>query len=308
MWYEVQVKTTTEAVEAVSNFLVDIGAQGVVIEDPNDAIYQEGFEGDWDLFDKDEMEFSYEGALLKGYLVGTNLEEKINSLRQRISLLSEFGLDPGEGEVTYAEVKDSDWANEWKKYFKPFRIGDHIVIKPTWETFDAKEDDLIIEIDPGSAFGSGTHETTGLCIELISEVVRADTEVFDIGCGSGILGIAAAMLGAKHVTAVDLDDAAVIATKDNADQNGVGDKFTVKAGNLVDVVEGQADLVVANIIADIIILLAGQIRPYIKEGGQFICSGIILDKLDEVLVALEANGFEVVEVRKKKDWAAILSR
>ncbi len=315
MWYEIKVKTTSESSEAVSNMLYEIGAEGVLIEDPNDPVYTNSKESDWDYIDIEEvkMHLEYDGAVVKCYFDGadvgaSDLEDKLTHLKGRLSQIESFGLDGGPLTVEVKELENTDWNNEWKKHYKPFEVGNRLVIKPSWEEYEATDDRLIIEIDPGGAFGSGTHETTSMCMEMLEENVTADMDVFDIGCGSGILGIAAAKLGAKAVIAVDLDEAAVMTTHENAVRNNVSDNFTVHHGNLMDVVSGKADIIVANIIADIIILLAKDLRTFMKPGGLFISSGIIDDKIDAVKEGLEASGFEIVEVRRRGEWAAILAR
>lgn len=307
-WFELKVKTTSEATEAISNILIELGCEGVAVEDPNDPIFGEGYEGDWDYFDKDEMTFEYEGALIKTYIEDSVMDELIKNLEIRIAQLTEFGLDYGPGTIETTEIFESDWANEWKKYYKPTKIGDHIVIKPSWEAYEPEPGEMIIEIDPGGAFGSGTHETTSMCIEQLDKRVKPDTTVFDIGCGSGILAIAAAKLGAKDVTAVDLDQAAIETSNENVVLNHVESQVRVLHGNLMDVVDGKADIVVANIIADIICLLSETIHQFLHQDSVFIASGIINTKIPQVLAALEANQLEVIEVVEKGEWAAIVSK
>ena len=315
MWYEIKVKTTSEATEAVSNMLYEIGAEGVLIEDPNDPVYTESKESDWDYIDIEEVKrhLEYQGAIVKCYFDGadvgsSDIQSKLTHLKGRLSQMESFGLDGGPLTVELKELENTDWNAEWKKHYKPFEVGNRLVIKPSWEEYQASEERLVIEIDPGGAFGSGTHETTTMCMEMLEENVTPDVDVFDIGCGSGILGIAAAKLGAKSVVAVDLDEAAVMTTKENAERNQVDSRFSVHHGNLMDVVQGQADIVVANIIADIIILLSKDLRQFMKPEALFISSGIIQNKVDDVVAGLEASGFEIVEVRRRGEWAAILAR
>lgn len=307
-WFEVKIKTTSEAVEAITNILMDLGAGGVAVEDPNDPIFGAGYEGDWDYFDKDEMVFEYEGALIKTYLEEEGLDETIAQLEASIQELSAFGIDYGPGTVEKSEVFESDWANEWKKYYKPTRIGDHIVIKPSWEAYEPEPQDLIIEIDPGGAFGSGTHETTSMCIEHLERRVQTESTVFDIGCGSGILAIAAAKLGAEKVIAVDLDENAVVTARENVERNEVLQQVEVLHGNLMDVVKGKADIIVANIIADIICILADYIADFMHEDSVFISSGILVTKVEMVREALLKNNFEIVEVVEKGEWASIVAK
>ena len=183
-----------------------------------------------------------------------------------------------------------------------------MVVKPSWEDYEKQEGDLIIELDPGMAFGTGTHETTSMCIRELENYVDETKTVFDIGCGSGILAIAAAQLGAKEVVAGDLDEVAVKVSKENCEINRVSDKVVVKHGSLFEVVDSKADVIVANIIADIIKILAKDVSKFLKEDGVFISSGIILAKIDEVCEALEENGFEIVKVERLGEWSAIVSK
>ncbi|MEG0854877.1 MAG: 50S ribosomal protein L11 methyltransferase [Terrisporobacter sp.] len=309
-WTEVTVKTTTEAVEAISNILLEERCGGVMIEDPKDFLFQKKNEYDWDYVEEEVFNKSnQEGVLIKTYIPEErNVLELVETIKARISLLPSFGLDIGEGTVCLSNVNESDWANEWKKYYKPTKIGQKIVVKPTWEDYEEQEGDLIIELDPGMAFGTGTHETTSMCIRELEKYVDGSKRVFDIGCGSGILAIAAAKLGAKEVVAGDLDEVAVKVSKENCEENNVSDKVIVKHGSLFEVVDGKADVIVANIIADIIKILAKDVSNFLSEDGVFISSGIILAKIDEVVESLEQNGFEIVEIVKLGEWSAIVSK
>lgn len=309
-WTEVTIKTTTEAVEAISNILMEERCGGVMIEDPKDFLFQKKNELDWDYVEEEVFNKSgQDGVLIKTYIPEErNVLELIETVKARISLLPSFGLDIGEGSASLSNVNESDWANEWKKYYKPTKVGKKIVVKPSWEDYEKQEGDLIIELDPGMAFGTGTHETTSMCIRELENYVDETKTVFDIGCGSGILAIAAAELGAKEVVAGDLDEVAVKVSKENCEINHVSDKVVVKHGSLFEVVDSKADVIVANIIADIIKILAKDVSKFLKEDGVFISSGIILAKIDEVCEALEENGFEIVKVERLGEWSAIVSK
>ncbi|WP_455542309.1 50S ribosomal protein L11 methyltransferase [Intestinibacter sp.] len=309
-WTEVTIKTTTEAVEAISNILMEERCGGVMIEDPKDFLFQKKNELDWDYVEEEVFNKSHQdGVLIKTYIPEErNVLELIETVKARISLLPACGLDIGEGTVSLSNVNESDWANEWKKYYKPTKIGKKIVVKPSWEEYEKQEGDLIIELDPGMAFGTGTHETTSMCIRELENYVDETKTVFDIGCGSGILAIAAAELGAKEVVAGDLDEVAVKVSKENCEINHVSDKVVVKHGSLFEVVDSKADVIVANIIADIIKILAKDVSKFLKEDGVFISSGIILAKIDEVCQSLEENGFEIVKVERLGEWSAIVSK
>ena len=309
-WTEVTIKTTTEAVEAISNILMEERCGGVMIEDPKDFLFQKKNELDWDYVEEEVFNKSgQDGVLIKTYIPEErNVLELIETVKARIALLPSFGLDIGEGSVSLSNVNESDWANEWKKYYKPTKVGKKIVVKPSWEEYEKQEGDLIIELDPGMAFGTGTHETTSMCIRELENYVDETKTVFDIGCGSGILAIAAAQLGAKEVVAGDLDEVAVKVSKENCEINNVSDKVVVKHGSLFEVVDSKADVIVANIIADIRKILAKDVSKFLKDDGVFISSGIILANIAAVCQALEENGFEIVKVERLGEWSAIVSK
>lgn len=313
IWTEITIKTTTEAVEAITNILFENGAEGAMIDDPKDFNFEKTHEYDWDYVEEDILEENRKDDSVK---IKTYVDEKINIMefisiiQEKINLLPNYGLDIGEGKVYSESVDEQDWANNWKKYYKPTRIGEKIIIKPEWEDYSANSDDILIEMNPGMAFGTGNHETTSMCVVNLEKFVKDDSTVFDIGCGSGILGITAAKLGAKKVIGIDIDKIAVDVAKENIEKNNVSSIMSAVEGNLADDIDKniKADVLVANIMADIVILLSKDVKNFLAKGGIFISSGIILDKIDEVSKALEANGFEVIEVQKKGEWACILAR
>lgn len=308
-WTEVTIKTTTEAVEAVTNILYELNVGGVSIEDPKDFKFQKKNEYDWDFVEEEIFNSGYDGVIIKTYITEEkDVTKDIEIIKERIQKLKDFGIDVGEAIVEISEVDEEDWANEWKNYYKPTKIGEKIVIKPTWEEYEKKENDIIVELDPGMAFGTGTHETTYMCIEQLEKYVKNDSKVFDIGCGSGILAIVSAKLGAKEVLAVDLDEVAVKVSNENIELNNVSKNVKAICGNLMEVVSDKADIVVANIIADIIILLSKDIKNFMKEDSIFISSGIIHKKVDEVVKSLEENGLEIVEIQTLGEWNAIVSK
>ena len=223
----------------------------------------------------------------------------------------DLGMDLGKLETRTHAVAEEDWTESWKKAFKPFRLGAHMVVKPSWEAFEAEAGDHIIEIDPGMAFGTGTHETTGMCVELVERYVKPGDRAIDIGTGTGILAIAAACMGANPVLATDLDAVAVRVARENVAVNGYGEVIEVRCGDLLEAVnprEAGADVVIANIIADVIIGLAAPVMPYVREGGVFICSGIAVNRLEDVHAALAAAGYEILESLTRGEWAAVASR
>lgn len=307
---EIRVKTTTEAVEAVSGIFYNMGVSGLVIEDPRDFDFQTKDELAWDYIEEEVFDTGYDGAIVKAYLSEEELQvpEKIEQLRLGVANLTQYGIDIGEGIVEIGEVHQQDWENAWKKYYKPVKVSEKIVIKPTWEDYRAKLGEMIIELDPGMAFGTGTHETTNMCINALEKYVDRNATVLDIGCGSGILSIAAAKLGADTVIGVDLDPAAVKVSKENVAQNGLIGFVEIRHGDLMEVITEKADIIVANIIADVIIQLSETVHRYIKPAGLFISSGIILSKKEEVKEKLESEGFELLEEHVRGEWCCLVSK
>ena len=314
-WMKVSLKTTTEAVDFISSLFDELGLEGIQIED-NVPLSQEDKEAMYiDILPElppDEGE-----ATVTSYVSpDVDLEELKKQIEEGLEEISAF-VNVGEGTITTEETDDGDWINNWKAFFKPFRVADDIVIKPTWEILeDKKDDDLVIEIDPGTAFGTGAHETTRLCILGLRKYITPETELLDVGCGSGILSIIGLKLGAKHAVGTDIDPAALIATEENVQVNGITkEQFTAYAGNIITDKEVQEqvgfekyDIVAANILADVIIPLSGEIRQHMKPGGLFITSGIIDMKRDEVYEALIQNGFEIVEENTMGDWVSFVAR
>lgn len=308
-WIEVQIKTTTEAEEAVSNILYDLGVGGLAIEDSNDILAFTKDEKNWDYIDQDLLKQDFEGVIIKGYFPESeDLIDKIELIKQSVEKIPKYNLDKGLGEVTVTEVYEKDWAESWKKYYKPKKVGKKIIIKPTWEEYEEKKGDIIIELDPGMAFGTGTHETTSMCIKELEKHIESENIVFDIGCGSGILSIVAAKLGAGKVIGVDLDELPVKVSKENVALNKVENVVDIRRGNLLDAVEEKADLIVSNIIAEVIVDLIKDLRKYLNRDGIFISSGIILEKVPLVENALKDEGFNILKISKINDWACIVAQ
>lgn len=309
MWYELKIKTTSEAVEAVNVVLYDYDVSGIVIEDPKDPMYQEGYEGDWDYFEEEARQFEYEGALIKGYVEfdESAVASIVGAIRGRLLGLSEFGLDPGPCEITYKEVHEEDWANEWKQYYKPFEIAPGLIIRPVWEDYDPKTDERVIVLDPGKAFGTGTHETTSLCAQKIIKYREGVKRLYDVGCGSGILAIIAASLGIEDVRGVDIDEKAIEASCENAALNDLG-RIDFQLGNLIDKFVEPADMIVANIIADVIVILAEDIVRLMHQNTIFVASGILTEKRSWVETALIEKGFEIIEAEDKGEWSVIVAK
>lgn len=306
-WIEVTIITSSEAVEAVSGILYNTGVKGVSIEDPEDIEFKKKNPGDWDYFDETLLPVR-DCAIVKGYYKqDEDFDEYIVYIKESINNLHQFGIDKGQGLVTVAKVNEEDWENNWKKYYKPTKIGEKIIVKPIWESYETKDDEIIVELDPGMAFGTGTHETTRMCIKALEKHVKAESTVFDIGTGSGILAITAAKLGAKQVIGVDLDPVAVKSAEENVKFNDI-DNIKIMYGNLMEVVDGKADIVIANIIADVIIFLTEEVKKFIVPGGLFISSGIIRERKDDVVKKLEECGFTVEEVNIDGEWVCIVAK
>lgn len=307
-WLELSVSTTHEAIEAVANILHEAGANGVVIEDPLAILEQQASPGGWDYVEIPADHDPNAEVVVKAYLQITSyIQDVVSHVRQAVQNLPSFGLEIGSGRVETAAVEDTDWATAWKAYYKPVRVGRHLLVKPIWEEVTPRDQDVIIELDPGLAFGTGTHPTTGMCLALLEQHVRKDDYACDVGCGSGVLSIAAAKLGAKAVIGVDIDELAVKISRENIGHNQLQDKITVMQGDLLSHVTQPADLVVANIVADVIIRLLPDIDRVLKPGGRFIASGIIEERREDVLKACERHHLRACEVTTEGEWVALLA-
>jgi len=306
-WAEISIRTTHEATELIAEIFHDLGASGVVIEDP-ELVNTYRNSGIWDYTDIPEAT-NTEVVTVKAYLpMDEELDDKLRAFEKEVDALAGHNIDKGAGDISYSEIQDEDWANNWKTYFHTEKIGDIIVIKPSWEEYMASPDDIVIELDPGMAFGTGTHPTTSMCIRILEEIVTGGMKIFDVGTGSGVLAIAAAKLGATEVTAVDFDPVAVTVAKENVAINQADSIISVGRGDLLKGVEGKADIVIANIIADIIIVLLDDIPNKLKIGGTMIASGIIADRLGDVTEAVIAHGLLVDRVLEEGGWAAMVIR
>ena len=308
-WFELKIFTTHKAVDAVANMFYKLDVDGVVIEDPEDSMFLDSSNDDWDYRDIEELLPEDDRSVVIGYVKQIeSYESMMFFLTEEMMLIKNAGIDIGEYEIRIDELEDKDWANEWKKYYKPFAIGKNIHIVPSWEEYKSNKDDVVITIDPSGAFGTGTHETTFTCLEAIEEYIDLGDYVFDIGCGSGILSIAAAKLGASKVKGVDFSEIACKTAIKNVETNEVTDKVEIIHGNLTDYIEGKADILIANIVADIIIELCKDVRDYLNDSGYFITSGIINTKYEEVTQALGLNGFRIIKTIHKGEWYTIVSK
>lgn len=313
-WNQFRLKTTTEAEDIVSSMLADLGIEGVQIEDKIPLTQS----------DKEQMFVDIlpdipedDGcAYLTFYLdEDVDKQELLLKVRQELEEMRSY-LNVGECTIEESQTEDVDWVNNWKQYFHQFYIDDILVI-PSWENVEAKDSDkMVIHIDPGTAFGTGMHETTQLCIRQLKKYVTEDTEILDVGCGSGILGMLALKFGAKYSVGTDLDPCAIDATYENMDNNGISrDQYEVMIGNIIDdkavqdkVGYEKYDIVAANILADVLVPLTPVIIHQMKKGGIYITSGIIEDKEDVVVEAVKEAGLEVLEVNHQGEWVSVTAR
>ena len=314
-WRKVSLVTTTEAVDLISCLFDELGFEGIQIEDHVPLSEEEKKSMYIDIVP--DLGPDDGTAVISSYV---DMELDTEDLKRKIEEgLDELALftDLGERKLSMEVTDDEDWINNWKAYFKPFRVTDNIIIKPTWETLEGvKEGDIVVEIDPGTAFGTGSHETTKLCIQGMEEYMTSDTKVLDVGCGSGILSIIALKLGAGHAVGTDIDPIAVSVAKENAEVNRIpDDKFQVFEGNVIDdeTLQEQVgicayDVVVANILADVIIPLSAHVSKFMKKDGVFISSGIIDMKKEEVEAALIQNGFEIMKINQMGDWFSFIAK
>lgn len=307
-WSEISIHTTQEAVEPISHILHEAGASGVAIEDVADFT-KERENKFGEIYALDPKDYPSEGVIVKAYFpVNDELEKTAENIQAAIKDLERYDIDLGANTVTLNEVNEEDWATSWKKYYHPVKVSDTFTIVPTWEEYDPSPEERIIELDPGMAFGTGTHPTTVMCIRALEKTVQEGDRIIDVGTGSGILSIAAAKLGAAAVQAYDLDYVAVESAQMNVLLNKTENVVTVGQNNLLSNIEGPVDLIVANLLADIILLFVEDAAKVIKPNGLFITSGIIQTKQKEVSHALEQAGFTIEEVLHIEDWVAIIAR
>lgn len=308
-WSEISIHTTNEAVEPISHILHEAGASGVVIEDPFE-LTKEREDQFGEIYQLNPDDYPEEGVVMKAYLpVNSFLGETVEGIKDAINNLLVYDIDLGLNNISISEVNEEEWATAWKKYYNPVKISEKFTIVPTWETYEpVSSDEKIIELDPGMAFGTGTHPTTVLCIQAIERTVKPQDKVIDVGTGSGVLSIAAAMLDAKEVLALDLDDVAVESAKLNIKLNKVHPTVTVKQNNLLGNVEGPVDVVVANILAEVIVRFTDDVYRVLENGGTFISSGIISMKKQEVKDALIKSGFKIEETMMMEDWVAFIAK
>lgn len=313
-WNKFRLKTKTEAEDIVSSMLADLGVEGVEIEDKIPLTAADKEQMFVDILPETETDDGV--AYLSFYLEDdADIEGILANVKQELEEMKEF-IDLGECSIEESQTEDVDWINNWKKYFHQFYVDDILII-PSWEKVKPEDEDkMIIHIDPGTAFGTGMHETTQLCIRQIRKYVTEDTRILDVGCGSGILGMLALKFGAKYSVGTDLDPCAIDATYENMEENGISkNQYEVMIGNIIDdkVVQDTVgyetyDIVVANILADVLVPLTPVVVNHLKQGGIYITSGIIDDKEETVVEAVKKAGLEVLEVTYQGEWVSVTAR
>ncbi len=310
-WLEISVHTTTIASDLVSELLMSEGALGTQVLDRRDILTSQKKDGMWDMLDEHILDNMPEDVVVQAYYsIENHAEETLMLIKEKLSFLKgqDIGFDLGSLKIDTQKVQEQDWAENWKKYYKPTRVGNHLVICPSWEKYNPQPEDLVIHMDPGMAFGTGTHETTSMCMDQLEYFVKRGQKCIDVGCGSGILALAAARLGAGDVLAIDLDADAVKVARENVVKNGLEGTVRTIHGDLLEKSDEKADVIVANIIADVICYLCGPAKAHLNENGVFICSGIIRDREADVKNALEVNGYQIVRRLEKGEWVCLAAR
>lgn len=315
-WTEVNIYTTTEGIELVCSKLTDIGVKGFAIRDAEDfKEFLENKNGQWDYIDKDLLGLTDCETCITVYIPSNDQgAEMLTAIK---SMLSEMRANDteklyGRLEAELTSIREEDWANNWKQYFKPFKVGEKLVIKPSWEDYDNADNRVILEIDPASSFGTGKHHTTRLCLELLEKNLNKGDDLLDMGCGSGILSIGAMLLGAGSAVGVDIEENAAATALENAEKNHISpDVYKTYYGNilsdekLASEIDRKYDIITANIVADVIIAMKDYFVRYLKKGGILIISGIIEERMDEVVATVESAGFSNPEPYVKEGWAAV---
>lgn len=318
-WKEITVNTTEEGIEIVLARFDMLGIQQVNIVQGNEEIEQllHSAEKYWDYAEEAAMNKQPAvQAFVSDLPENDGIVETVKgSIAELKAMQDELGIDLGSLEISVRTVDEEDWANNWKAYFKPIEVGEKLLVCPTWEDVPESGGRAVLRIDPGMAFGTGTHHTTRMCLELLERHIKDGDIVADLGCGSGILSIAATLMGAGQTYAIDIDPVAARVAAENAELNGVDmSRYAIRIGDILsdekfreDVSSQKYDIVLANIVANVIIAFAPVIPSLLKPGGLLIASGIIDDRLDEVISELEKHGLKILEIRSGEDWRAVLA-
>lgn len=316
-WHEITLYTTEEAAEVIAHHFHEQGAGGVSIEESGTLNKKRDTSlGQW--YEAPLNDIPEGQAVVKGYFSEhTEIDVVLAALKKAFDELPSFGFETGRGDWEVKQVQEEDWATAWKQYYKPVKISSQLVIKPTWESYEATEDELVIEMDPGMAFGTGTHATTALCLRTLEQVIKAGDRVIDVGTGSGILAIAAVKLGASHVLALDLDPVAVSSARDNVRLNELQSQIEVRQSDLLQAWkdaeqnatnDATVQVVVANILAEIILTFIEDVYRVLEPGGIYVASGIIVQKEQQVREAMLNAGFEIIDRNEEQEWVALVCK
>ncbi len=300
-WTEIKVtipNAFTESAAAIANMTVPYG---IYIEDYSDLEENAWEIAHIDLIDEDLINKDRKNSVIHIYIAESdNAAEALEFLKERLTA-EKIPFEAGS-----VGVDDSDWNENWKKYFHPIEIGEKLAVVPSWENYENPQNRTVLNIDPGAAFGTGTHATTSLCLELLQGFVNKDSRMLDIGCGSGILALASVLLGAENAFGVDIDPQSVKTARENAEINNISDKVKFEVGDLTEVVSGKYDVICANIVADVVIRLLPDAKSFMTDNGVLIVSGIIDLRKDDVLKAVSENGFRVTDEKYKDNWCAFV--
>lgn len=314
-WKELKIYTTHEGVEPLTNALISFGIDGFVINDPEDIKeFERNKNASWDYIGEEVWQMCGKDTYITVYVPdsedGINMLEAVRSAVNALKAAENADMY-GTLEIRSGNIKEEDWANNWKQYFKPLNVGNRLVIKPSWEQLGADNDRVVLELDPENSFGTGRHHTTRLCLELVEKYVKDGDRVCDLGCGSGIISIAAVLLGAKSAVAVDISPDAAVTAKANANKNGISDDcYTAYCGDVVmdgalrEKIGNGYELVAANIVADVLLAMADVFKCVTAKGGTLVLSGIITGRCDEVFDAMRQRDFEMLETTECEMWNA----
>ena len=308
-WLEVSVNTHSESVEVVSSILIELGSKGVSIEDPQDYYQLTDEQLEWLKVQQKDL-YETDTVIVKGYFQPSQWSKDSDVLlHEKIEEIKVYGLQTGPLSVQVKEVGEEDWANAWKQYYFPVRVTRFLTVVPSWVDYEKEQDDeLLIELDPGLAFGTGTHPTTQLSLTALEQTIRGNESVLDVGTGSGVLSIASKLLGASKVTAFDIDEMATRVAKENIALNPTIGEIEVFENNLLVGVDQKSDLIVANILAEILLQMPEDAYRNLNDDGRLILSGIIESKADEVMEAYEKAGFTLVERMTMREWNCFIMK